>query len=527
MTGVGGIRGTVTDRRAGDASPETSTFRGLPLGAGVFAFLLTAAFLGWGLARPAFWIDESASVAATKRTWPHLFHLLGGPEAPLVPYYAVLKPLSALGADLGLPLEAVYRWPSVAAIAFAAGFLTAWLSRRFSPELSLATQAVLLLTAGISRYGQEARPYAFTALFGVLATIAWYRLREAGSRRPRSALTYALALGALACMHLLAVTLVFAHLVAAALLGDSRRGRVRDVLWTLGAALLGGVLSAPFTLIGAQNAKGPGTPSPVTAERLGGTFVQAFTWSAPFLGVGWVLLLAAVGAFALALRQYRTVAVVALCWAVVPLAVLVPVMIARPTLLRLRYLVFVLPGWALLGGLGVVVLGRLVFVLVKRVPVAVLVAGVLVVALGFTQWPSLTAVRSPRGHGENVRPALAFVEAHPKLPVLISGRIPGSLLAAYRPDLATRLLGARPQYDGVTIWPDISSTADRRKALKGHDEVVVLVRNTLNGSCRRASRERAAAFVERCMPEPLARLDYRVVSAEGAGEAYAAAVVRR
>src|SRR5689334_11104343 len=53
--------------------------------------LITFAFLSWGLGRPAFWLDEGASVVATQRSWTDLFRLLQGADAPLVPYYAVLK----------------------------------------------------------------------------------------------------------------------------------------------------------------------------------------------------------------------------------------------------------------------------------------------------------------------------------------------------------------------------------------------------------------------------------------------------
>lgn len=500
---------------------------------GGLAFLVTAVVLSWRLSGAAFWIDESASVAATRRTWPHLFTLFGGPEAPLMPYYLLLKPLAALGAGLGLPLEATYRWPSVAAIALAAGFLTAWVARRAGPALGLATLAVLLLTAGISRYGQEARPYALTALFAVLATLAWWRLHEARSRRPRVVgfVLYALAVAALACLHLLAATLVVAHLVASAVLS---RDRLRELLLVAGSALAGAVVSAPATVIGAINAKGPGTVTPVTAQRIGEMLVQAFTWSAPFLGVGWLIPLAAVGVAGLALSRYRTVTVVALCWALVPLAVLVPAMYARPTLLRLRYLIFVVPGWALLGGLGVVVLASVVARVVSRlarpsftVPAFAAAAVAVVVALGFAQWSSLTAVRAPDGHGEDIRPAAAFISAHPSLPLMISGRTAGSVLAAYRPAIGSRLLGARLQYEGRTIWPDSASAAERRQLLRGHDEVVVLVRNTLNQDCRRRGGESAAAFVLRCMPRPLARLGYRVQSADGAGDSYVAAVLRR
>jgi hypothetical protein len=44
--------------------------------------LATLAMMVWGLGRPALWLDEATSVVATQRTWPNLFLLLRGPDAP-------------------------------------------------------------------------------------------------------------------------------------------------------------------------------------------------------------------------------------------------------------------------------------------------------------------------------------------------------------------------------------------------------------------------------------------------------------
>jgi hypothetical protein len=47
-------------------------------------------------------------------------------------------------------------------------------------------------------------------------------------------------------------------------------------------------------------------------------------------------------------------------WAVVPLVVMLPLVMLRPTLLRGRYLMFVVPAWAILGGLCIVIVMGLV-----------------------------------------------------------------------------------------------------------------------------------------------------------------------
>ena len=55
-------------------------------------------------------------------------------------------------------------------------------------------------------------------------------------------------------------------------------------------------------------------------------------------------------------HTYEFIAQVAVAWAVVPLIVLLPVMLVRPNLLKFRYVLFVLPGWAILGGLALVLI---------------------------------------------------------------------------------------------------------------------------------------------------------------------------
>ena len=79
--------------------------------------VVSAVLLAWDLGRPALWLDESASVVATQRSWPNVVRLLHGPDAPLVPYYVLLKLTSGttrrlLPAAIHHP-ELVARWPSM------------------------------------------------------------------------------------------------------------------------------------------------------------------------------------------------------------------------------------------------------------------------------------------------------------------------------------------------------------------------------------------------------------------------------
>ena len=98
-----------------------------------------------------------------------------------VPYYAFLKvSAAALHAVLpgGVPPEVIYRLPSVAVSVLAAGVLAVWLVRWCSPWLVVAAEAALVTTGGFSRYGQEARPYAFALAAAVVSTVLWARLAQ-------------------------------------------------------------------------------------------------------------------------------------------------------------------------------------------------------------------------------------------------------------------------------------------------------------------------------------------------------------
>ena len=184
------------------------------------------------------------------------------------------------------------------------------------------------------------------------ATILWTRLIR--DRRRRWVVLYALALASLVAAHVLAGSLVVAHLIAAFVTSE-RQDRRSVVLRTSGAAALGLVLVSPFAVTAALQGQGPvlkgSLPAyvpPVVVDTLTVAGVLAVG-----LGVAGAL---AVGVARAARRRYRFIARLAAAWAVVPLAVLFPLVLVRPNLLQARYTMFVLPGWAILGGLGIMIL---------------------------------------------------------------------------------------------------------------------------------------------------------------------------
>jgi uncharacterized membrane protein len=392
------------------------------LALGVAATTLT--MMMWGVGRPALWLDESASVIATQRTWAGLWIMLSGTDAPMVPYYALLKAASSAVTSIApgsaASPEVLFRWPSVAVTVLATWALTLWLVRRCPPELAIITGALLLATGSFSRYAQEARPYAFVLAAAVVCTILWTRLIR--DRRRRWVVLYALALTSLIAAHLLAASLVLAHLVAAAVTSN-RENRRSVVLRTSAAAALGLLVVSPIAMTAALHGQGPRLRGSLP-EYVPPVLVDTLT-EGGVLALGLALASALAVCVARAVRpRYQFIARLAVAWAVVPLAVLYPVVLLRPNLFKGRYIMFVLPGWAILGGLGIVILmdlvGRALARLATRtgpngatlrgllITAATYGVGVLAVAaVVISQVDTLKDVRTPGGHGEDIRPALA------------------------------------------------------------------------------------------------------------------------
>ena len=503
----------------------------------------TLAVMTWGLGRPALWLDESASVIATQRTWAGLWAMRSSTDAPLVPYYALLKATSSAVTSIapgsaGSP-EVLFRWPSVAVTVLAVWALTLWLARRCPPELAISTGALLLATGLFSRYAQEARPYAFALAAAVACTILWTRLIR--DRRWRWVVLYALAVALLVTAHLLAAVLVFAHIVAAAAT-SSRGSRRSAVLRTSGAAALGLVVVSPIAVTAALHGQGPRLNGSLPAFVPPGLVDAVSEGGVLALGLGAAAVVAVGVAWAVPPR-YQFVARLAVAWAVVPLAVLFPLVLLRPNLLQPRYIVFALPGWAILGGLGIVILMDRVGRALARVAVptgsngqsrgllitaATYGVGALAVAaVVASQVDTLQGMRTPGGHGEDIRPALAAAnrEEFAQLPIVVSPPRNAVEIAPYARAQEHRLAGVHLQRDQPSIWPVLDPPAKRKHQLRQHERVVLLLKGARSGACRWSALRASTTRVGRCLPEPLQEMAYQVELAEAVGSEWTFAVL--
>jgi mannosyltransferase len=357
----------------------------------VRAFWLWPALIttGLGLSRlgsPALWADELATWGAVRLSWGGLFRLLRGVDAVVGPYYVLIK---AWTTPAGTSTVAL-RLPSVVAMGCAAA-LVAILGARLGAGTGsssggrwtgLLAGLAFALVPATSRYAQEARPYAFTVLFAVLATLLLVRLSD----RPTAgrAAGYAGALALLGAAHLAGLLVLVGH--AAPVLLRRDRGLLVRWLVAAGAALL---VLAPLAWAGHRQRAQIDWIGPSHWRTLAGVPAEIFNDGG--VGVGFLVL-------ALLALSRRRPAVLLASWAVGPVVALYVVGKITPAFWP-RYLLFTMPAWVLLAA---IFLGRRT----GRVrAVAVLVA------LGLLGAPAQDAIRQPDGHNHATTEAAAIIAA--------------------------------------------------------------------------------------------------------------------
>lgn len=301
----------------------------------------------WKLGQRQLWEDEYATWYAATLPQADFARLTGHMDLAVTPYYYLMRAWIPVFGDSPASL----RLPSLLAMAVTAGLLVPLGRRLFgsgglgSGGLGVGLGAGLLFAAlpAVSRYAQEARPYAFAILFAVLSTLLLLRAIERPNW-PRW-MVYALSVLALGFSHLAAVLVLAAHVVLI-----RHEVRATDVLrlWRwLGALVLVICVLGPFSLYAAQQSQAISwirvdVPTVLAVpERIFGTVPIALI----------VLALAVAGAIALWRRGERRAPLLLGVWAVFPplfTLITFPVL----NLFLYRYLLFTVPAWVLLAAAG-------------------------------------------------------------------------------------------------------------------------------------------------------------------------------
>jgi mannosyltransferase len=322
--------------------------------------------------------DELATWGLVTAPWNEFWRVLSSVDASIAPYYVLLRAWVEVAGttDVGLRLPSVWFASGAAALTAALG------TRMGGRRVGLAAGMLYACLPVVSRYAQEARPYALTTFAAALSTLLLLRLLD----RPRIGryAAYAGSMALLGLAHAVALLLLLAH----ALIMWRRADRSEVIGWlvTVVVAILP---AAPLLWLGSrQSATQIAWIPPVSWVRLADTPAALF---------GGAALAGAVIALALAAMSMRGPLLMATAWAVVPIAGLLAASYVTPLWVP-RYLLFVVPGWVLLTA------SALRQLTILRGLVAVLAIGVLGV-------PVQLDVRSSGGHGLATKDLAAVLEA--------------------------------------------------------------------------------------------------------------------
>ncbi|MEU3722079.1 glycosyltransferase family 39 protein [Streptomyces sp. NPDC031705] len=330
-------------RRAG-TDEGGGTSRRLPVPDWLWAALLALAVSGFGIGGAQPWRDELASWNAATRGTGELVDMLGHVDAVSGLYYLLLHGWVSVFGDS----TAMLRLPSALAMAGAAAFAVLTARTLFDRRTAVFTGLLFAFVPAVSRYGQEARSYAFVVLAVSAAT--WLLLRALERPAPRRWAPYALAVAAAGLFHVVSLLFLLPHaLIVLLRWWHDRRGRtVVAFAVTVTAALLPVI---PLVLLGQRQVgrqigwiKTPHLRS--VADLWGNLF------GSPTIG----LALAAVVLLPLAWSRGRRPAVELVLAGAAPIAAAWVVSQGSTSYFMDRYLLFTLPAWVVLAAAGLAAL---------------------------------------------------------------------------------------------------------------------------------------------------------------------------
>jgi mannosyltransferase len=346
-------------------------------------------------------------------------YLAGVPPSYNAPYYLVVHAWTALP---GLGGDTSLRLLSLLATAGGVALITRAVGRLAGRATGVLAGLTLAANPLLAEQAVEARSYGLAVLATGAALLGLVRWLEGA---PRGLVLFGLAGAGMGLMHWYAVTVLAAFVVAALVL----RGRAAVRL-----AAVGVLAALPATALVAMNLlNGTGSRNAEhlrdTGGRLADLAVEAWAGGrTPLLYL--TVALAVVGAV-----RGRGVRIVAACWVLVPLALLLLTELVRPVYLP-RYLLAGLLGLGVLAAAGAVAMPR-----GARTAVGALLVGFSLLA------GSPLATRAPRERADDLVAALAALH-RPGEPVVAADQRSATGLDHY---VRIQEPGLRP---GVVLPPD-------------------------------------------------------------------------
>ncbi len=458
------------------------------------------------LATPYAWTDEGVTYVTIHRRWPDLLQLWHGSDAPLLPYYAVVKAWVQVSGVVAGPDVTLWRIRSLSAVAaaVAAVVIKMLVARHRGQIVGIWAAGAFVALPGVSRYAQEARPYALL----MLATAAsWWAFDRWWAGRPAEAPLRADGLGvdpgrahtrwfdaALVSVCLIAAVLmslfgalqwVGLAVVAAWLTAPARhrqlgfwpRARSWGWSWLCGVAPLvvaGAVVAWPAVHI-AVHGGGAVQPGGTSFHDLAGLMATliAVRWR-PWWVIWVTSALVACSGLGLVDARRRLAIVAAWIWLLVPLALSIALGVVHPAFLRVRYWMPLAVPLAILAGLGAAEVGR---VAARWRPwCGHLIAGGLIVLLAVASLPQQGAVRRGTGHDADLAPVLATVRkaqrAHHGARIVVTSNGASFYFAQPAPDLFGHNLLMSPDFTSINVWCRVASPSQRRARMDAAPSVI-------------------------------------------------------
>ncbi len=337
---------------------------------------------------PSFWGDEAASVMSASRPLSSLVPMLLNIDAVHGAYYLFLHGwIMLFGAS-----EFATRLPSALAIGLTVAGLTLLAARLGGPRVALFSGIACAVLPRLTLMGTETRAYAMSAACAVWLTLLFVRLID--DRMPplrRGWMLYAIGVALSIYLFLYLGLMLVVHAVV--LLSVTRS---RSTLRAFARAAGGGLaIALPVIVLAIIQRNQVSFLAGTTQTRFDRLLIEQWFGNAWFAALAWLLIVAVVGVgitsarvrgWFLATGNPPDALLVALCWLILPCAILLLVHPVIP-LYSMRYLTFAAPAAALLLGMAI------------AQPARRAVSWLLVLAVLATSLPSWTDQRAP--HAKN------------------------------------------------------------------------------------------------------------------------------
>ncbi|MFF4329554.1 glycosyltransferase family 39 protein [Streptomyces sp. NPDC001591] len=329
---------------AASAPARVADRRRLPGPDWLWAALLTLAVTTFRAGTPQLWRDELASWNAASRSTGELSALLQHVDAVSGLYYFLLHFwISAFGDS-----PAMLRLPSALAMAGSAALVVLIARSLFDRRTAVFAGLVFALLPAVTRFGTEARSYAFVVLTVTAAT--WLLLRVLERPAVWRWAGYAALVAVSGLLHMVSLLVLLPHAIITAMRWWHGR-RTRTALSFVAAAAVGLLPVVPLVLLG-QRQVGRQI-SWITTPHMRDI---SGLWESLFASPLVALAVAALALLPLGWPRGRRPAVELMLLGAVPIAACFLASQGSSAYFVDRYLLFTLPAWAILAAAGLAAL---------------------------------------------------------------------------------------------------------------------------------------------------------------------------